>query len=91
MVFGLRAGAPREVQRVSKLDPETGTLMSLDLIVVGPALDAVWADRIVVSWRGRQISIVSRPGLVTMKKLAGRPQDLADLAVLEGTHDDDEG
>jgi hypothetical protein len=76
MMFGLRAGQPREIQRVSKLDPETNELMSLDLIVAGPGLEEVWDGRIVVAWRERSISIVSRAGLVAMKRLAGRPQDL---------------
>jgi hypothetical protein len=90
MVFRLRAGTPREMQRVSKLDPETNELMSLDLIIVGPGLEEVWNDRIIVPWRKHDIAIVSRVGLVTMKRLAGRPQDLADIAALEGTNDDDQ-
>jgi hypothetical protein len=48
MVFGLRAGTPREMQRVSKLDPETNERMSLDLIIVGPGLEEVWDERIIV-------------------------------------------
>jgi hypothetical protein len=90
MIFGLRAGTPREMQRVSKLDLETNALMSLDLIIVEPGLEDVWDGRIVVPWRERDVSIVSRVGLVAMKKLAGRPQDLADIAALEGTDDDDQ-
>jgi hypothetical protein len=89
MIFGLRTGTPREVQRVSKLDPDTKASMSLDLLLVAPMLENVWADRIVVTWRGREISIVSRAGLATMKRLAGRPQDLADLAALEDNDDND--
>jgi len=88
MLFGLREGSPREMRRVSKLDPETHALVSLDLMVVDPGFEEVWAARIVVPWRGREISIVSRAGLVTMKRLAGRPQDLADHAALENDHDD---
>jgi nucleotidyltransferase AbiEii toxin of type IV toxin-antitoxin system len=89
MVFGVRTGRPREVHRVSKLDPDTNELMSLDLIVVGPTLEETWRGRVVVPWLGRQVPIVSREGLVTMKRLAGRPQDLADIAALEGTSDDE--
>ena len=48
MIFGLRAGTPREMQRVSKLDLETNTL-----IIVGPGLEGVWDGRIVVPWRER--------------------------------------
>lgn len=45
MTFGLRTGSPREIQRVSKLDPETSALLALDLIVVNTALEQVWATR----------------------------------------------
>jgi len=44
MWFGLRTGNPREMQRVSKLDPETNELLSLDLIVVGPELEGTDED-----------------------------------------------
>jgi hypothetical protein len=87
MMFGLRTGTPREIHRVSKLDAETNALISADLLVVGPGLEDVWKGRVVVPWRQRQLPIVSLQGLVTMKKLAGRAQDLADIAVLEGTDD----
>ena len=32
---------------------------------------------------GRDIPVLSRPALIAMKKAAGRPQDLADVAALE--------
>ena len=89
MTFGLRTGMPREIQRVSKNEPTTGGLLSLDLLVVGAALADAWADRISVRWRDRDLSIVSRGGLIAMKRLAGRPQDLADIAILEGATDDE--
>jgi hypothetical protein len=87
IVFGLRTGTPREVHRVSKLDPETSDLLSVDLLLVGPGFEQVWADRARVPWRTREIRVVSRDGLATMKRIAGRPQDLADLAKLEGRDD----
>jgi hypothetical protein len=90
MIFGLKSGTPREMQRVSKLDPETNELMSLDFILVGPGLEDVWESRVIIPWRAREVTIVSRAGLVTMKRIAGRPQDLADLAALEGTDGDDQ-
>lgn len=89
MTFGLRAGRPRVVHRVSKLDPETQNLLSLDLLVVNTELADVWADRVVVAVGATRMVVVSREGLATMKRIAGRPQDLADLAALEGTTDDE--
>jgi len=91
MTFGLQTGTPREIQRVSKLDPETGALLALDLIVVNAALEQVWATRTILHAGERRMTVVSREGLATMKRIAGRPQDLADLAKLEGTDDDDPG
>ena len=91
MTFGLRTGTPREIQRVSKLDPETGALLPLDLIAVNPELEQVWATRTTLHAGERRMTVVSREGLATMKRLAGRPQDLADLLKLEGAADDDPG
>jgi hypothetical protein len=91
MTFGLRTGTPREIQRVSKLDPETGALLALDLIVVNAELEQVWATRTTLQADERRMTVVSREGLATMKRIAGRPQDLVDLAKLEGTNDDDPG
>jgi hypothetical protein len=90
MTFGLKTGRAREVQRVSKLDSETGQLLVLDFLLVGPELEDAWAGRIAVRSGDRTLTVVSRDGLATMKRIAGRKQDLADLAKLEGSDDDDE-
>jgi len=89
MVF--RAGKPDEnhMQRISKLDPATNELLSLDLLFVGPVHQATWDGRIELPWRARKLRIVSRQGLATMKRFSGRPQDLADIAALENTEDDE--
>lgn len=89
MTFGLAAGTPRIVQRLSKMS-ETGDMLTLDLLVVAPDLGEVWNTRIRTASRERELSIVSRDGLVTMKRIAGRPQDLADIHRLLGGDDDEE-
>lgn len=89
MTFGLRTGTPREVQRISKLDLETNELLSVDLLVVGPGYEEVWQTKTTMPWKDTQISVVSRAGLATMKRIAGRPQDLVDLAKLEGNDDEE--
>jgi len=88
MVFGLRSGKRREVQRLSKLGPE-GEMLTVDLLLAGEELAEVFQTRISVPWQGRTIWVVTREGLATMKRLAGRPRDLADLAMLEGRAEDD--
>jgi hypothetical protein len=68
-----------EIRRVSKLDSETGDLVSLDLLLVTPQLQAVWANRQQVSWEGDALSVVSRDGLIELKLLRGSGQDLDDI------------
>lgn len=89
MVF--RAGRPDEhhMQRVSKLDPETNDLLSLDLLFATTVYEEPWKGRTRIPWRGTTLRIVSRDGLATMKRLAGRPQDLADIAALEQIDDEE--
>lgn len=81
MMFAAGTAHQREVRRVSKVD---GTeLLMLDFLLVTAALRTVWDSRVIVEWEGRRVPVVSRRGLITMKKLAGRPLDLADVEALE--------
>jgi hypothetical protein len=75
-----------EIRRVSKIDDEREVL-SLDLLLVTPAVEDVWSDRITVEWLGRPMSIVSREGLIKMKVLSGRDKDLIDINRLRNEED----
>lgn len=76
----MRFSSGIEVRRVSRV--ESGELFTVDLLVITPAIEEVWRGRQVVMWRELPLGVVSRDGLIRMKRLAGRPQDLADLAAL---------
>ena len=77
------SGGAVEMHRLSKPDPETGDLLSLDLLVVTPALAAAWASRERVPWQHGVVPTVSRNGLIQMKRLRGSGQDLDDIRALE--------
>jgi hypothetical protein len=72
-----------EMHRLSKPDPATGDLLSLDLLAVTSALAGVWESRERVAWQHGSIPVVSRAGLVAMKRLRGSGQDLDDIRALE--------
>lgn len=71
-----------EIRRVSKID-DNGEVLSLDLLLVTPPVEDVWETRETTDFLGSKLSVVSRTGLIKMKTLAGRPQDLADIERLE--------
>lgn len=77
-----KVGTPQEQEVHRVLKVEGRQVLMLDLIVVTPILDDVWAGREAFEWQGRKIKVVSREGLAKMKRLAGRRIDLADLEQL---------
>ena len=77
-----------EVFRVSRMTD--GEVLSLDLMLVAPVFETVWAERQMVRLSGRQLCVVSRSGLAKMKRLAGRYKDLADLEGLGLVPEDDD-
>jgi hypothetical protein len=78
-----------EIHRLSKPDPETGDLLSLNLPVVTPALTPVWETRERIGWEHGTVPVVSRAGLVAMKRLRASGQDLDDIRMLEAEDETD--
>jgi hypothetical protein len=72
-----------EIRRVSKIDPESGDLLSLDLLLVTPQLRSAWESRVESEWEGGTFSVVSRAGLIALKQLRMSGQDLDDIKTLE--------
>jgi hypothetical protein len=58
-------------------------IWTLALIEGCPAYERVWQRRVRLLWSERNLSCVSPEGLLIMKRVAGRPQDLADIEALE--------
>ena len=71
-----------EIRRVSKIDDD-GEVLSLDFLLVTPQVEDVWQTREEIDFLGEKLSVFSREGLIKMKRLVGRPQDLADILRLE--------
>jgi len=81
MAFEEGTARERHVQRVSKIIGDEH--LALDLILTAASLTGLLDDRIEVMLPEGPLWVVSRDTLVKMKRLAGRPQDLADLEKLE--------
>lgn len=58
------AGGIVEIHRLTKSDPDSEDFLSLDLLLVTPALQEVWESRLVVEWEAGPLQVVSREGLI---------------------------
>lgn len=79
------ANGMMQIRRISKIDPADGDLMTLDLLLVTPASEQAWATRQRLLWHDRALTVVSREGLVTLKKFRSSKLDLADIEYLENS------
>ncbi len=57
--------------------------LTLDLLMMAPQHEKPWTSREPFELGGRVVWVVSKDALIEMKRQAGRPQDLADIAALE--------
>lgn len=74
-----------EIRRVSKIDPRDGDTLMLDMLLVTPASEKVWETRqTAVLAEGVKIPVVSREGLIALKKGRSSGTDLDDIAKLRG-------
>ena len=78
-IIPFQVGTPEERRAFRISRTIDGELLTLDLLLVTPVFDDVWASRIRLLLNSREISVVSKEGLARMKRLAARYKDLADL------------
>ena len=71
----------RKVFRLSKRIGED--LLTIDLLLLPPFLQDVWEGRETYEMDGIPVTVVNHSGLIKMKKIAGRYQDLSDIDNLE--------
>ncbi len=74
-----------EIRRVSKIIGDV--VLCVDFLLVLSDIEDVWGDRERVPFAGGSISVVSRDGLIKLKRRAGRPQDHADIYRIENEED----
>jgi hypothetical protein len=78
------AGGQVVMHRLTKIVPGDPDVLMLDVIEVrAGATEAAWHTRVSADWEGDRVSVVSRAGLIGLKRLRGTPQDVADIAALE--------
>jgi hypothetical protein len=77
------------IQRISRIDSDSGDVFSLDLLIVTPETRPAWESRFSVEWEGGALSVVSPEGLILLKSLRGSGQDQDDIQYLRSITDED--
>jgi hypothetical protein len=78
------AGGEIVMHRLTKITPGDPEVLILDVIEAGPGTaGAAWESRVSARWRGVAVPVVSREGLIALKRLRGSAQDAADIEALE--------
>ncbi len=68
-----------EIRRISKIDKESKRLFTIDFLLVTEALTEVWINRELIEWEDGRTWTVSCEGLIQLKTISGREQDLLDI------------
>jgi len=77
MAFG---GGAVLIQRLWKPQEGGEDVLMIDLLLANnEAMPGVWASREEMQWEGLPVWVVSRDGLVVLKRLRGSKQDIADI------------
>jgi hypothetical protein len=84
--FDINKTYERKVFRISKAEGEE--LLTVDMILVPEFLQDVWNSREKYEIAGIPVYVVDKKGLITMKEIAGRPQDISDIENLKGTNNE---
>lgn len=79
--FDIGKPTERQIFRITKFEGED--YLTIDLILVAPFLSEIWEEREKHEVEGRCLHVISLNGLIKMKKIAGRPQDIADISFFE--------
>ena len=89
LIFDEGTEHERHVQRVSKID--NGEHLLLDFLLEQNAFEGMLASTVEVVLPEGPLCVVPREVLLTMKRMAGRNQDLADIEKLEAIDARDAG
>lgn len=78
--LGAKTPFPQVLHRATKVVGSSH--LTVDLLEVSPSYRAAWDSRMALRWRGRDLSVVSRSGLMDMKAKSTRLKDQADIEAL---------
>lgn len=83
MPLGVGTPNPQRLFRATKVVGNSH--LTLDILEVSPSYRPAWSSRVAGTFKGRPLTVVTREGLIAMKRLSTRGKDRADIETLEGS------
>lgn len=77
------------IHRLSKIEPDSGEVIVLNLLIVTPEIKNAWDSRMKVEWEHGDIDVVSPEGLILLKSFRRSGQDQDDIDFLRSIVDED--
>lgn len=83
------SGDAVQIYRLTKISPDDGDTLMLDMLMVTPEMETVWESRQTMPWEQGELPVVSPRGLIELKskRLSGQDQD--DIGKLRSILDED--
>jgi len=80
------ANAQVKIIRLSKIDPQDGDVLSIDLLMLGPKVSDIFTEKNIetVDFEAIHLKVLNKESLIRLKKLRNSKQDQADIEKLEG-------
>jgi len=82
-------GGDIQIHRMTKINSESGEHLVLDLLLITPKIKISWDSKILVSWEGGTLKVLSPKGLIMLKSLRKSGQDIDDIEYLKELIDED--
>jgi hypothetical protein len=85
MPLGVGTPNPQRLFRATKV--VANRHLTLDILEVSSSYLPAWSSRVAGTFKGRRLTVVTREGLIAMKRLSTRAKDRADVETLEGSNE----
>lgn len=71
-----------QIRLISKVDKDSKRIFTMDFLLVTEPLKEIWENRELIEWEDGKTWTVSREGLIQLKAISAREQDLLDIKKL---------
>jgi hypothetical protein len=77
------SGSKVIIHRLTKTDVDSEDFMVLDMLEVTSDINEIWSNKITLDWNNKELKVVDKYGLISLKKIRNSKIDIEDIERLE--------